>query len=408
MTLSDQQDYANLILSAVNFQQDQSLLIKAEPGHWYFISVLATEAYRRGAKYVHVRADHADLYRARVESSKPEHLGVVPAFRHPVNQTMLEEGWAIVSIKSPDDPDALEGLDSTRHGIVQKALADADYPFRRAVQADLLRWVVVAVPTPAWAAKVLMTEPSEAAAQELWRRLKPVLRLDTDDPTGAWQEQRRVLEQRRQALDALNLDSVHFEGPGTDLTVGLSSLSQWEGGGSKAADNLDFMPNIPTEEVFTTPDYRRTEGTVKLTRPVQVLGSIVTDGWLRFESGKVVDFGASTGADILERYFDLDPRARYLGELALVDTSSPIYQSGLVFYNTLLDENAACHVAVGSSYPKCLKGGNKLSPEEYEQAGGNSSKLHTDLMISSPETTVSGTTRDGSTVAIITDGRFVL
>ncbi|MFP4376332.1 MAG: aminopeptidase [Spirochaetales bacterium] len=408
MTLSDQQDYANLILSAVNFQQDQSLLIKAEPGHWYFIATLSAEAYRRGAKYVHVRAEHANLYRARVENSKPEHLGTIPAFRHVVNETMLEEGWAIVSIKSPDDPDALEGLDSTRHGIVQKTIADADYPFRRAVQADHLRWIVVAVPTPAWAAKVLMTEPSEAAAHELWRRLKPILRLDTDDPIAAWQQQRQVLEQRRQTLDALKLDSVHFEGPGTDLTVGLSPLSQWEGGGSNAVDGLDFMPNIPTEEVFTTPDFRRTEGTAKLTRPVQVLGSIVTDGWLRFEEGKVVDFGASSGADILDRYFDLDERARYLGELALVDTSSPIYRSGLVFYNTLLDENAACHVAVGSSYPKCLKGGNELSPEEYEKAGGNTSKLHTDLMISSPETRVTGTTGDGAKVDVIVGGRFVI
>ncbi|MFW5689328.1 MAG: aminopeptidase, partial [Spirochaetota bacterium] len=196
--------------------------------------------------------------------------------------------------------------------------------------------------------------------------------------------------------------------PGTDLTVGLTERSVWIGGGAETAEGEAFLPNLPTEEVFTTPDFRRTEGTVAVTRPVQVLGSIVEGAWMRFDAGRVVESGATTGGEMLEHYFGIDERARYLGELALVDTNSPIYQSGLVFYNTLFDENAACHIALGSSYPKCLRDGETLSPDEYRDAGGNISTLHTDFMIGSPEVTVTGVRRNGTEVPLIADGVFVV
>jgi aminopeptidase len=408
MNTKDMQDYAHLVLDSLSLQPDQSLLIKAEPAHWPFVSVLAEIAYSRGARYVHVRAEHADLYRARVENSKPEYLGHIPAWHDLENRTMIDERWALVSIKSPDDPDALSGLDATRHGIVQQSLLSANAEFRRATQASKLRWIVVAYPTPKWAAKVLGRDADQGATDALWSAMKSILRLDADDPLSAWKEQTRQLKQRQAQLNALELSSVHFVGPGTDLRVGLSEFSRWIGGGDVAEDGITFLPNLPTEEVFTTPDCRQTEGRVCFTRPVQILGTIVDGGWLEFADGRVVDSGAERGSEMLERYLDLDPRARYLGELALVDTASPIYKSGLVFYNTLFDENAACHIALGSSYPKCMAGGDGMTDEEYDAAGGNRSTVHTDVMISSPEVDVIGTRRDGATVDIITAGSFVI
>jgi aminopeptidase len=408
MTTDAAQAYADLILSNVNLQPGQCLLVKAQPAHWSFVNTLATRAYDRGARYVHVYADHVQLHRARVEHSRPDYLSYVPDFRREANNLMLDESWAIVSIKSAADPDALAGIDAERHGTVQKAIAEVDFPFRRAVQADRLRWIVVSVPTPKWAAKVLGKDADETTAEELWNVMVPILRLDQSDPAGAWRLQARMLESRRQALDSLDLDAVRFDGPGTELTVGLSAQSVWVGGGSQSPDGLEFLPNLPTEEVFTTPHFRRTEGRVAVTRPVQVMGTIVEGAWMRLEGGRVVESGATSGAEILERYFSIDERARYLGELALVDAASAIYQSGLVFYNTLYDENAACHIALGSSYPTCFRDGESMSPEQYEKAGGNTSTLHTDFMIGSPQVAVTGIRRDGSEVPIIADGGFVI
>lgn len=408
MTTEAARAYADLILDAVNLQPAQCLRVKAEPGHWPFVTVLAERAYGRGARFVRVEADHAMLTRARIEHSSEEHLAYVPRYRREVNNVMLEESWALVSIKSPDDPDALAGVDAGRNSAIQKAIFEADYPFRRAVQAAKVRWTVVAVPTDDWAAKVLGKPAGPSTTEELWEVMRPILRLDRPDPQEAWEAHRAALLARREELDALDIDRVRFVGPGTDLTVGLTERSIWIGGVERSPDGLPFMPNVPTEEVFTTPDFRRTTGRVTATRPVQIFGSIVEGVRLRFEEGRVVEFGATSGEDVLARYFEVDERARYLGELALVDSNSTIYRSGLVFYNTLFDENAACHIALGSSYPTCLRDGDSLSPEHYREVGGNIATLHCDLMIGSPQVSVTATRRDGGEAQIISAGSFCL
>lgn len=406
MHRTDAEAYSSLILSSLSFQRGQSLYIKADPAHWSFAVALAQGAYDNGAKYVEVDAQHALLHRARVEHSAAEYLTYVPPTRAAAQQLRLDEEWALVSMKSPDDPNSLNGMDAARNGIVQKALAQVDFPYRAKVQGDGLRWIVVSVPTPRWAAHIYGGDPDASAEERLWSQMKPILRLDQPDPIAAWEERKRVLRDRREALNALSLDSIRFSGPGTDLTVGLTERSIWAGGSSVAADGHEFLPNLPTEEVFTTPDFRRTSGRVAMTRPVQVLGSLVTNGWMEFESGRLVRCGADSGAEMLERYFEIDERARYLGELALVDTASPVFQSGLIFSNILYDENAACHIALGSSYRKCMRDGLSLSDEEYLEAGGNISTLHTDFMIGGPEVEVEGRRRDGSVVSIIQDGSF--
>jgi aminopeptidase len=301
---------------------------------------------------------------------------------------------------------------------------------RRQLQADRFPWLVVASPTEKWAEKVLAGPAGGAgtgapasgadnpgrgpafsrprALDDLWETMKPILRLDREDPVAAWREQSERLKRRSAVLDELSVEWLHFEGPGTDLWVAIPERAIWVGGPARTPEGTEFLPNLPTEEVFTTPDYRYTTGHVAVTRPVRVMNKVVEGAWFEFSDGKVVSSGARENAEVLERYFSMDAGAAYAGEIALVDAGSPIFQSGRVFYNTLLDENAACHIALGGSYPTCLEGGEKLSDEELPGIGANVSFVHTDFMIGSEEVDVTARTRDGRDVAVLRDGRFVI
>ena len=262
--------------------------------------------------------------------------------------------------------------------------------------AGRIPWCVAALPTPEWAAKVMQREASDEAAEALWQTMLPILRLDREDPKAAWRENSDLTERRGIDLTSGNFEIYHFKGPGTDLKVYSNPNHVWEGGDLMSDAGHVFIPNIPTEEVFTTPDWRRTSGRASVTRPVEVLGANVDKAWFEFEGGRVVDYGASEGKEKLDAYFEIDEQARYLGEVALVDSSSPIFQSGKVFHNILYDENAACHIALGSGYPTAVKGGVDMNAEEQSAAGINQSILHTDFMIGSEEVNVIGIAADGT------------
>ena len=400
--------YAGVLISAVNLQEGQCLFVTCEPVQWEFVSILGREAYRRGAKYVHVEAEHDALYRARIEESRAEYLSYVPEFRGAVISRFVDDRWARIAIAGKEDPDALSNLDARRSSTAVRAISEVNAPLRRAIQSDRIRWTVAAFPTPGWAAKVLKTDAGPRAQDRLWQVMEPILRLDQPDPIAAWKLHAQEIGERERALTGLALDAVRFTGPGTDLTVGLPEGALWLGGGSTCPDGLFFLPNLPTEEVFTTPDYRRTSGEVTLTRPALIMGRLVEDAWFRFEEGKVVECRAGGSQDTLEKFFDVDEQSRYLGEVALVDGSSPIFQSGLVFHNTLFDENASCHIAFGSAYPACIPGGEEMDDAAFKAAGGNQSIQHADVMIGGPEVTVTGVRKDGSTATILQDGDWVL
>jgi aminopeptidase len=306
---------------------------------------------------------------------------------------LVDESWAYIAIKSPLDPDGLADLDAIRNSTVTRALAESDRPFKAAVASDKIRWVVCALPSEKWAAKVFGCDANAGAAERLWQTMKPIVRLDKDDPLRAWSDHLDQLSKRVTRLNELQLETLSFTGPGTDLTVGLIPESQWIGGGSNSPDGLQFIPNVPTEEVFTTPDCRRTNGEVTVTRPVEVLEKQVEGAWLRFQDGRIVDARADVGQDVLEAYLAMDERAGYLGEVAL-------------FQNILFDENASSHIAIGSSYPVCVRGGEQMSEDEYKKRGGNVASVHKDFMIGGPEVTVVGTTSGGKTVEIISNGKF--
>ncbi|MFP4637926.1 MAG: aminopeptidase [Spirochaetaceae bacterium] len=423
--------YAELIVAMVNIDRGRSLEIRGEPVHWDLMNEIAAAAYRRGARYVRAQSNHPGLHKARVEHSPDEYLDYVPSQLELTNRVLMDEQWALVGLKSPEDPDYLADVDTERNARISRATERATKPFRRALQADRFPWLVAANPTEGWARKVLGEGGSRrtldvaggedvrasggpdaravsAPREELWEVMRSILRLDAEDPIAAWRDQSLRLKRRAAVLDELGVDGLRFEGPGTELFVGLPAEAVWVGGPAKTPEGLEFLPNLPTEEVFTTPDYRRTEGRVAVTRPVTVMDKVVAGAWFEFEQGRVVRFGAEKNRDVLARYLEMDEGAPYAGEIALVDAGSPIFQAGRVFYNILLDENAACHIALGGSYPGCLRGGDGLSDEELVSRGANISFVHTDFMIGSEKIQVTARTRNGREMAVLRDGRFVI
>ena len=405
--------YANVILTSLNLQKGQNLLVRTEPVHWNFTSIIAAEAYKRGTRYVRVDSNEKEntlLYKARIEHSDDKYLGYVPSFKTETQRLLVEENWALIVIAGPEDPEALATLDPVRNTKAGKAVAEAGKPFREATQNNRIQWIVAFAPTEILAGKIMDLPPSQLAIDKLWKVLIPILHLDEEDPSEAWVKSGKTLKRRASALNNIILKEVYFKGPGTDLKISLSQKAIWHGGSSVTDKGVEFSPNIPTEEVFTAPDFRTTEGRVRITRPVLVpaIGKIIEGAWLEFKEGKLVNYGAEKGKDVLDQYLAIDPAAAYLGELALVDSNSPIFKSGKTFYNILFDENASCHIALGSAYPDCYEGGSQLGEKELLKNGINVSNLHTDFMIGSPDVDVTGLTWDGRKIDIIIDGEFVL
>ncbi len=404
--------YANVILTSLNLQKGQNLLVRTEPVHWDFAAVIAAEAYKRGARYVRVDSNEKEnllLYKARIDYSEDKYLDYVPAFRIETLRLLVEENWALIALNGTENPDILSTLNPERNTKTGKAIAEAGKPFREAIQNHRIQWIVAFAPTEMLAGRIMNLPPSQKAIDSLWKVLIPILYLNEEDPSEAWVKSGKTLKRRASSLNSLKLKEINFNGPGTDLKIGLCKKSVWKGGNSVSEKGIGFSPNLPTEEVFTAPDFRTTEGRVQITRPVLVpaIGKMIEGAWLEFKEGKLINYGAESGKDVLDQYLAIDPAAAYLGELALVDSNSPIFKSGKTFYNILFDENASCHIALGSAYPDCYEGGSNMSDKELLAKGINVSNLHTDFMIGSPDVDVTGLTWEGENIDIIIDGEFV-
>lgn len=398
--------YARLILkTGVNLQPGQKLDVGFEPAHLPLVEVLTEEAYALGAAYVNPRFNTPALTRRRALNSVPEHLDFVPGWLNAYWEELVKDDWAVVALVGAENPDVMEGVDSGRIGRIQAAVGGRRSRFLEAQTKSIFCWTVAAVPTDGWARQVL---GPQAVAADLWKVIEPILGLDEADPAASWQKRIDLLARRRGVLDTVKVDRLRFTGPGTDLTVGLMPRSRFRGGNEKAANGRTFAPNLPTEEVFTTPDWRRTEGTAACTRPVEVMGSEVENARFTFREGRVVAFEATKNRDILARYLTQDPQADALGEVALVDASSRIFQAGRIFHNILFDENAACHIALGAGYPDAVEGGRELDAQSLKALGCNVSQVHTDFMIGGPEVNVDAVTTDGRTVRVIEKGRFLI
>ena len=400
--------YARLLLeSGLNLQPGMNLLISSEPVHWPFLNRVTEQAYRMGARYVEIDARHPRATKARVDHAPEEYLEYLPAYLPHKIEDYLQNDWARLALIGSEEPELMADLDQARNAIVQKAGRQVMKPLMAATGAGRVPWCVAAIPTPAWAAQVMECEASDAAVDAMWEVLVPILRLDHDDPVAAWADIARASDERGKKLTEHAFTSIRFEAPGTELKVRCNPNHVWEGGDLVSEAGHAFIPNLPTEEVFTTPDWRGTEGRARVTRPVEVMGANVHGAWFQFEAGRVTDFGADEGAERLQAFFEVDEQARYLGEVALVDGSSPIFKSGKTFHNILYDENAACHIALGSGYPTGVSDGVDMSAEEQSAAGINQCLLHTDFMIGCPEVRVTGIAEDGGETPVIVDGNFV-
>lgn len=401
------QAYADLIVTTgVALYRGQCLQIKTGPENYWFAQEVAASAYAHGAQLVRIEIDDLRLLAKRIESQDIEQLQVVPDFAKSVDYEMMAKDWAYVRIDNTEDREYLADADAEKLSAYKAALSRSGSIYQRSRMRHEHPWCVVCAPGPKWARSVL---GSEVTVEQFWEVLAPILKLDQEDPVQAWKDHAKTLFERGRKLDALHITSLHLASPVTDLTIGFTNQHRWMGGGDPLPNGGWFMANIPTEEVFTTPDRLTAEGYVVTTRPVSVMDSRVEEVKLTFEDGKVVECSARVGQAVMDRFLDIDEGARYVGEVALVGEDSPIARSNRIFNSILYDENASCHLALGAGYPSCLANAHELSTEEkLLEAGCNRSLVHTDFMVGSADMDIDATTNDGSKVAIMRKGTFVI
>ncbi|HEY4975922.1 MAG TPA: aminopeptidase [Gaiellaceae bacterium] len=395
--------YAQLAVEVgANLQPGQLLLVQAYPEQADLARAIADHAYKVGASFVDVNYGDQRVRRSLIEKGPEEMLSWSQPWLIERLDYATSQKAAKINFSGDPEPGLLADLDPERvAGSRQTELIEAS--LRQHVE-ELVAWSLIGAPTEAWA-KAVFGEPD---IERLWQAVEHAIRLDEPDPVAAWREHIDRLAERARILNERRFDSIHFRGPGTDLSVGLLPDSLWHAADSETVFGQKFIPNLPTEEVFATPDRMRAEGTVRSTRPLSLEGTIARDLELRLEGGRVVGVSASSGAEAVESQIRLDENACRLGEVSIVDSSSRVGDLDTIFFNTLFDENAACHVAYGRGYPAGIEGGLELSPEELVQRGVNSSVVHTDLMVGGPEVDVDGITKDGEAVPILRDNNWVL
>jgi aminopeptidase len=396
------EDYAALIVRVgANVQEGQTLFVTALVEHAPLARAIARAGYRAGAALVDVRYADNHLRRAFVEAASDERLSETSPWLLARTEA-LAAGGALVMIAGDPEPELLADLDQSRLG---KAIPIDAMNLQLKAQNDRqVNWSIAAFPTEGQA-RQMFGEPDTA---RLWDAVAHAVRLDEPDPVAAWREHVARLRARCELLDRHGFDALRFTGPGTDLTVGLIAGARWTGGGLTTVGGVEHVPNLPTEEVFACPDWRRTEGTVRSTRPLQLGGTIARELEVRFEGGDAVEVRAAAGADAVEGQMAIDEFGRRLGEVALVDGESRVGQTGLTFYDTLFDENATCHIAYGAGITFGIDDVDGLSPDELRARGINVSSVHTDFMIGGPEVAVDGITTDGRAVPILREDRWQL
>lgn len=397
--------YADLAVRVgVNLQPGQELLIQGWVEHAPLVRALADAAYEAGARYVHAHYIDQHVRRSMIRHADDDLLTWTPPYLLKRLEDLAAGRGATISLTGDPEPHLLADLDPRRTGKAR--MLELSELTLRYLGERALSWSIVAFPNEGWARSVF----GEPDVERLWDAVARATRLDQADPVEAWRAHVAKLKARAESLNAARVDAVHFSGPGTDLTIGLNPSASWMAAGFKTSWGQEFVPNIPTEEVFTTPDYRRTNGVVRSTRPLHLPneGVTVEDLEVRFESGRVVEVRATTGAEVVRTQMDIDEGARMLGEVALVDQASAVGQTGITFSDTLFDENATCHIAYGAGLAVCVDGAASLSPEERRSLGVNESKVHTDFMIGGPEVDVDGVTEEGDRVPIIREDAWQL
>ncbi len=400
--------YAALVVRiGINLQRNQPLVIRAPIGCSDFVHALSVEAFAAGAYDVSVDWIDEQSAHIRYQYAPCERFQDFPAWRKLFYDDHTARDAAFISIAA-HDPDIFSDIDPAKLTCAQQSAGKALADHRGKLMSNRNTWCVVSVPTAAWARKVFPDCTDEAAIERLWDEILKAVRITPEnDPVSVWRRHIETLQKRADFLNACDFSELHYQnGIGTDLRIELPSGHRWMGGAELSAGGVLFAANMPTEEVYTLPRRDGVNGTVTASKPLHCNGNIIYDFQLTFREGKVVDYAAARGEEHLKKLIETDEGASFLGEVALVPYDSPISRSGILFYNTLFDENASCHLALGKAYPTCLKGGEHMTADECKRRGVNDSIVHEDFMIGTSDLSVVGRTRTGKTIQIMKQGNF--
>ncbi len=389
----------------LQLQKGQDLVLTAPLVAVPLVRLITAHAYQAGAATVTTFYSDEETTLARYRHGHDDSFDRAPNWLYDGMAKAYENGAARLAIAG-DNPMLLAQEDPTKVGRANKATSIAYKPALEHISNFDINWNICSYPNPSWAKLVFPDMPIEEAVRKLADAIFAASRVDRDDPVAAWAEHNAELRKRSTWLNGERFAALHFTGPGTDLTVGLADGHEWHGGASTAKNGVTCNPNIPTEEVFTTPHALKVEGHVSSTKPLSHQGTLIDNIQVRFEGGRIVEAKASKGEAVLNKVLDTDEGARRLGEVALVPHSSPISASGILFYNTLFDENASCHIALGQCYSKCFLNGASLSQDQIKAQGGNSSLIHIDWMIGSDKVDIDGIRADGSKVPVMRKGEW--
>lgn len=398
--------YAELAVKVgVNIQKGQTLVVNGTLDAAEFIRLVVKKAYETGAHNVIVNWTDDTVSRTKYDLAPDEAFLEYPQWRAKELEELADNNAAFMSIVS-SSPDLFKGVNPERISNFQKAAGTALKKYRQAAMSDKVSWTVVAAASPEWAAKIFPNVSKEQSLHMLWEAIFKATRADLEQPVDAWKKHDQTLHEKVNYLNEKRYQKLHYRAPGTDLTIELPSKHLWVGAGSINAQGHEFMANMPTEEVFTIPHKTGVNGTVSSTKPLSYGGNIIDNFSITFENGRIVSFKAEQGEEILKRLVETDEGSHYLGEVALVPHQSPISETNILFYNTLFDENASNHLAIGNSYAFCLEGGKQMTQEQLEENGYNESLSHVDFMIGSADMDIDGIKDDGTVEAIFRAGNW--
>lgn len=400
-------NYAELVIKiGINLQKGQGLEIVCPTEKRNVAAALAKAGYDAGAKIVRVRWEDEEINKINYLRADVEALKEVPKWLVDQRNYLVEENFCYVAVAA-DDPTAYANVPPQKLAAVLTARSKALKKYSDNVMNNAIRWCVISVPTLQWAKQVF---PNSADPEkDLSEAIEKTMRLNTANPLGAWRKHVETLKRRSDFLNDKNFEYLHFvNNSGTDLMVGLCKNHLWTSAEEKAKDGVPFVANMPTEEIFTAPHRLKVDGTLVSALPLCENGQIIDKFKITFKKGKIVDFSAEKGYETLKHIIETDKGTRYLGEVALIGKNSPIAKSGILFYNTLFDENASCHLAIGKAYPTTIRGGDKLSKKELNSLGVNDSIEHVDFMIGTPDMTITGIEKDGTKTLLFVDGEWVI